>query len=1131
VIDAAVRNPYTVAVGVLLIIIFGLLAAFTIPVQLKPTLEPPQVVISTWYPGTNPVEVEDQITRRLEKELNSLNNLKQMTSTSSTGSSSIFLLFNDGTDRDVALIDTVKAMERVGDLPDEAFDPVVTQTTMEQADHIMWMQFYDSEDPDNLDSLNDRADLMDETLEAAFLRLNGVGSIDIFGGLEREILIEPDPIKMNAFDVSVDELSQAIAMENRNVRGGYLDEGKLERNVRTIGRYQTLDDIENTIVKQTGGGRVRVSDVARVVDGRARRTAIVAGDGHPIVALGFKKQTGANTLSTIQNISRQAEQFNQEFEKSGIPYRFEIVYSQEGYISDAIKLVLSSVGVGALLVVLVLFLFLRGARPIGIVLTAIPVSMVFVFLILAGLHRTVNIISLAGIAFSVGMIIDNAIVVLENIDRHMKEFGKTPLQAAFDGSKEVWGAVLASTLTTLAVFIPIILNTTEAGELFKDIAIAIVSAIGMSLIVSLTVIPTMASLVLKRSDGGRELSSGTRLMLAPLNWLDRIMPIAAAFSKFYDGFLDWLVAQRERSLLGGRTSFLTAVFIFFLVSLWLLPSANYLPNGTMNFIFCFARPVLGQRAEVTDQGLQQLVNAAKEDETVNHVFSVAAPIFNGVGIGLHSDKSSDMALNMMIGKMFGAGAQVPGFEFIYPFRASIFQTQDKQFSLEIIGPDLDVLKKVSNQLQQALGARLDLVENPQMGGIQTDFREGVPELHVKLDRNRLADLGLTVTQVSRTVEAMLSGVEVSKFTDKGQEYDIFIRGNSEDISSRRVLGALSIKSPLGRTVRLDEIADIQDATGPSSIRHYNRQRSIQLTVQTNEDLATQTVLDKVEAEVISPIRAELPPNYNIRYGESADKLRDTISSLTWQALLAMAIVYLLMVSLFRSWGLPLVIMVTVPLAWSGSFINMALASYTTGQMFSLTTVLFFSIVLGVALLALKSFLRPGGSGIAVIGVIAGLAVGAALLFTPAKVFLDGIGMMLSYMFNKGGQIQFDVLGMLGLIILSGIVVNNAILIVHQTLNQIGAGLSSSEALRSAAKSRLRPIAMSTCTSVFGMLPLALGQGSGSELYRGLGVIIVGGLTLSTVFTLFVVPIILSLVLRDAPKRVETEHPKSAEYLA
>jgi HAE1 family hydrophobic/amphiphilic exporter-1 len=1036
-IRASISNPYAVFVGVVILLIFSWLAYKSIPVQLKPSLDPTEIRVQTTYSGAGVLEVEDQITNKLERQLASLNDLDEISSNSQEERSSISLTFNEGADLDRALLDTVQAVQRVRDLPELADQPQINVVTGGPGDFIMFINVGGKA------SLDQKYDLLDDVVVPALLRVPGVGAVDFFGGSEREVVVEPESGAMAARGVSVRELGSALAGENQNLPGGSVDEGDRTFNLRAVGRYSGLDDIAHTVIRRGPTGSVTVGDIATVRDDRAKVARFVRANGERSMILRVNRQSNANTLRTIDLAQEQLDAFGAQFRAQGIDIDFVTVNSEKPYIENGLELVQHDLLLGAFLAALVLVLFLRAGRPILIVVVSIPISLMSVFLALELLHRSVNIIVLAGLSFASGMVVDDAIVALENIDRHMKQLGKPPLQAAREGIEEVWGAIVSATLTKMAVFLPLLLNTTEAGLLFKDIAIAVMVSIFMSLVVTITVVPSMASLLLRphHEHGGlytRYPAVAKLLDFISFKWL------GDAVEGAYTRYLAWAVLHKGAANYTGRLVLLGVIALIFLSSMKLLPSASYLPNGTRNFVFTQAQPVVGQRNEVTSQLYGKVEDYVSQDPRIENYFTIAAaPFFSAVGVAVKEEFSDEENLMEITDKISAIGSKLPGFRSFFARRPSIFRTADKQFTLEVSGPDLTRLKQISDQLTATLRARKDIVEKG--ASVRSEFIEGVPELGIKLNRERAAELGVSIVDIAYATEAMMSGRQVSTFTEGNNEYDLLIKGAPGLATSRSAVGDVVVASMteggVVRPIRLSEVATIEERAGPSSIRHFNRQRSISITVNTRPDLPTQKALDMTTKEVIEPLNKSLPEGYAVFFGQAADKLRETLSSLVFQGILALVIIYLLMVPLFRSFYYPLLILGTVPLAWTGSFLLIAIAYKATD-----------------------------------------------------------------------GSVQFDVLGMLGLIIMSGIVVSNAILIIHQMLNFVHeGGMTYNEALYESARTRLRPIMMTILAAVLGMAPLALGQGSGSELYRSLGLVVEGGLISSTVFTLLALPAVMSLI--------------------
>jgi len=1047
VIRASIGNPYAVFVGVMILVIFSVIAYTQIPVQLKPEIEPLEYSVRTNYAGASPLEVEDQITNKLEQQLAALNNLKEITSNSSQGNSDIDLLFTDNANRSSALLDIVQAVQRVRDLPPEADKPIISRSGVNSSE-IMWIAV------DGPASLNEKFDMIDQVITPALLRVDGVGGISASGGTARRIVVQPDLEAMAARGIAVSELASVLSQENSDSRGGLLSESERELTVRTTGKFQTLDDILNTVVRSGPEGTTAVGDIAKVIDGREQQRFFVRVNGKPAMNIRVLRQSGANTVTTIKGAQAVLDAFNKQFRDQGIGIQLDVLYSDLNYVQEGIRLVWHDLAIGALLAAMVLLLFLRAGRPVIVAVVSIPISLVSVFLVLEAMHRSINIIGLAGLAFAVGLVVDDAIVALENIERHMTELKKPPRQAAREGVEEVWSAILSSTLVRVAVFVPIVLNVTEAGLLFKDIAIAIVTSILVSLVVTLTVVPSLGALLLRTTSGRKRLAQSHPTLHRILDIIE-FQWLGLYVHDSYARFTSWACQGRGPGHNLGRVALLLAVLALFLSSLTLLPAASYLPNGSQGFIFVQAQPNVGQRPSVSNAALQPIEQLGMSDPRVGSVFSMAGSGFNGVGLRIKPEFSTPENIQDLKTKLQQVAKGIAGFRSIFPNQRSIFRIADKQFTLEVNGPDLNTLSRIAAELQATLATHEDIVAGP--GAVRSGFQEGAPELRVKLNRVRARQLGLSVVQVAEVVESMVAGRKVSTYTDAGREYDLVIQGDPELVSNRSALGAIPLETPGGQQVRLDEVATITSGTGPTRVPHFNRERNIEVVVNTRPDVPTETALRLTEDEVITPLLKTLPAGYTVTFGEAADKLRTTFRSLIFQGLLAVVIIYLLLVAMFRSFYYPFIVLITIPLAWSGSFLAITLA-------FNLTK----------------------------------------------KV------------------VQFDVLGMLGLIILSGIVAANAILIIAQMLNFEKQGLSPNEALRISASTRLRPILMTVLAAVFGMLPLALGQGSGSELYRSLGIVVVGGLISSTIFTLLVVPTMMSLVNDLAASHRKAPAPNIAD---
>jgi HAE1 family hydrophobic/amphiphilic exporter-1 len=715
----------------------------------------------------------------------------------------------------------------------------------------------------------------------------------------------------------------------------------------------------------------------------------------------------------------------------------ENVYEETGYIIDAIALVKDNLIVGGFLAVIILLMFLRSWSSTLIIATAIPISVIGTFVVMSFLGRTINVISLAGMAFAVGMVVDNSIVVLENIYRHM-QMGKDRIRASFDGTVEVWGAVLASTLTTAAVFIPVIFVEDEAGQLFRDIAIAISVSVILSLIVSITVIPAVTARILQV------------VTERPGTNFSNLWGLADTAGRFSD----W-IADLVRRIISSRRASIAVVCGFTFGTLflsWLMvPKTEYLPEGNRNLVFGILIPPPGYNiAEFTDIGkkiendIRPYWEAEAGSEEAGKLSGPPIENFFYVATGRQAFMGASVKekekIREIIPVLQASLNKIPGMIAVV-VQSSIFERgigEGRSINVQLTGPDMEKLVALG---QQVFFTGMEKMPTAQMRPIPS-LDLGSPEVQLVLDRERASDAGVSNEELGFMINALVDGAVVSDFQMNGDEIDLSLRGRDEYASRTQAIEDLMINSADGKMVTVGSLADVNLTTGPEQINHYERQRSIGISVVPDEKMPLERAIEIVNSEILRPLQesGQLSGSYNAILTGTADDLTVTRNALQWNFLLAAVICFLLMASLFESFLYPFVIMFSVPLASFGGFLGLFILN----------------------------------------------------LFT--------------YM-------PLNVLTMLGFIILIGTVVNNAILIVHQALNNMrDEGMESTEAIVDSVKTRVRPIFMSTTTSVFGMLPLVLSPGSGSEFYRGLGSVVVGGLSVSTVFTLILVPAVFYLVL-------------------
>lgn len=1062
VIQFAVRYPVTTTVVVILVVLFGFVSLTRLPIQLTPDVSKAEITVETRWQGASPKEVEREIVDEQEEQLKGVEGHERMFGESSYDSAKIVLRFPSGTNNDTALLRVSNRLNQVKEYPDDVDEPVISSADT-RGNAMAWFILEPLEH--TFVEIDTMRDFTEDVIKARFERIPGVAASNVYGGRTRELRVLVDPMKLATRSLTVQDLAQALDQENRDFSAGDFDEGKRTYVVRTIGEYRSPEDVGNVIIARRNGAPVYVRDVADVSIAYKDPLHVVREMGRNSIAVNAIRETGANILDTMENLHEAVQELNEEIlHRRGLQL-FQ-VYDETDYVYDSLSLVQQNLVIGSIFAVTILFLFLRTGSTTLVIGFAIPISIMGTFIALWALDRNVNVISLAGMTFAAGMLVDNSIVVLENIYRH-RESGKPLFQAAYDGTVEVWGAVLASTLTTIAVFVPIIFVEEQAGQLFRDIAIAISAGVGLSLLVSITVIPCLSARVLttrtRGTSQGRS-SSGVNVPTDRRRMADRLGLNADRVGDL----IHWMCGnfRRRVAIVVGLTAFAVGI------SVLLMPKAEYLPSGNRNLIIGIVLPPPGYNTEkfirlgeTIEHVLAPYWNvepgspeeAALDGPSIRNFFYVA----RGRSVFMGGRTNDDGRIRELIPVFRKAFADIPGIIGIVT-QSSLFQRglgEGRNIDVEITGPDLNRLVALGGQI---FGSVRGLLPGAQVRPIPS-LDLGTPEVRVSLKRERAADVQMTNQELGFTVDALVDGAKASDYQFEGDEIDLTIRGMDHYADRTQDLANLPIYTRGGRLATVGDVADVRLIAGPEQINHIERERAITIQVIPPDQMPLETAMKLIEEKILLPIKDEgqLGRLYNVRLSGTADDLTKTYDALKYNLLLALLITYLLMAALFESFLYPFVIIFSVPLAAAG-------------------------------------------------GVLGLFVVNRVIAYQP-----------------------LDVLTMLGFVILIGVVVNNAILVVHQTLNfmdparrnpwksdegEAAAGTSVREAVSEAVRTRVRPIMMSTLTTTFGLLPLVLASGAGSELYRGIGSVVLGGLILSTVFTILVVPALFSLVMDWKVKR-------------
>ena len=1025
-IQFCIRYPVTTAVGVLFVLLFGTIALFQLPIQLTPNINRPVLSVITFWPGASPYEIEREIVSKQEEELKTIEGLVAMRSQSFAGQGVVTLEFQLATNKDSAMIKISNRLSQVESYPPEAEQPVIRG----ENDFSVGVAFFTllaAKDNGFEGDISTLKDFVEDFIKPELERVPGVSQIKLYGGREQEIHVVFDPARLAMRGLTLSELAAALERENRNFSGGSFDEGKRRYVVRTIGEYRSVDDIENIIVAFRDGVPVYLRDVAHAELSFRKADDVAFRLERQILTLVVLKEPEANVLDIVEELNRRRERLNIDvLNPRGL--QLDRDWDETRFITSAVSLVRNSLLLGGVLAILALWLVLRSHRSTLIIAICVPISLIGTFMVMQLLGRTLNLVSLAGLAFATGMVMDNAIVVLENIYRH-RQSGESADEAAYNGAREVWGAALASTLTTVAVFLPVTFVHDELGQLLADIAITVCCAVSLSLLVAITVVPSLAAILFRGA---------------------AISPTSEAGPSRIAGGIGTLVERVNASTGKKLTVVLTLVLGAIGLGWLLVPDVEYLPRANTDWVTTYISPPPGysleEMSEINNIFIRELGPLTRPAEEASDALpgggigDLTYVMFRGqASLGISSHKLT--GAQELIPEIDRAASMIPGgIHFIQQWNifsgVGVGQTN---IDLEVLGPELEGQIEVAREI-------LDRVNEVMPEGQAYPIPAldlGNPELRVYIDRRRAGELGISNRDLGYSVSALVDGARATTYRHKGKEIDVMLIAQRGFGHRTHELEQIPIATPAGNWVTLGSVASLSLEEGPSQINHRERQRTITIRTSPPAGMSTEVAMRLIETEVLAPMRGtgQLVEPYSVDMAGSADSMVTAANTLGGTFLLALVISFLLMAALFESFLYPLVIMVSVPLAAFGGVLGLAVMNW-----------------LGV--------------------------------YQP-----------------------LDTLTMLGFIILAGTVVNSAILIVHKSLQQMRSeGLAPDVAIQVALRARIRPIFLTVGTSSLSILPLVLSPGAGAEIYRGLGTVVIGGLLVSTIFTLFLVPALLSLVM-------------------
>ncbi len=1022
----SINRPIMVTMGILVFLIFGILAYFTLNLNLQPDVEIPYVTISTVYPGAGPKEIETLISKRLEDAVSTVSQIERVESYSLDGVSIVIIEFKIGKNVDVANQEVKDKVDAIlNDLPDDAELPIVQKVDF-KAFPVVDVVLSGNLDPRQL------YEIADKRLKDRFSQIEGVANVDITGGQEREIKVVLNNRVAYENNISLPQLLQILSVNNMNIPGGYFKLGDQEYTVRLDGEYPDLKTMSEMEVP-TPFGPKKIRQFAKIIDGgkKIRQRAVYFDNLKQmrydnVVRLGIVKSPEGNVVKVADAIKASLPEIQASLPQGT---RLEIVNDESDFVKSSFQDTMSNVYLGVLFTGLVLLLFLHDIRSTIIVALSMPTSIISTFMLLQAFGLTLNMMTLMGLSVSVGVLVANSIVVIENIFRY-KGMGKSNKLASFLGTSEVTVAVLASTLTNLVVFLPIVNMSSLVGQWLKELALAAVFATIFSLIMSFTLTPMLASIILPEKQKRNR-------------YKDMFDKFEEKTVEWYKGTLRWLLKNKKISLLAVAGSF---VLLFLTIGIFGPKlGVDFLPAFDDGKIRVSVELPEGYNLDETASVINLIENKVKQHKEVTHILTDLGKTSNtdigtnmaSINVQLVDQDKRDIGLQQMIQVFVHELAAVPNAK-IKVELGSQSGGPGSPVQFYLLGQDLDVLERLKNEIMAKIK------DVPGLINLDQSSRAGKPEITVYPDRKKLVDMGLSTTDIALTLRSSIEGIVSTKYRQAGNEYDISVMLDDKSVDTPEKIGNIPVISPAVGAVRLSQVSNIKYTTGYTRILHRDKYTTIMFTGSP----AAGVPLGNVTGEIDKRLKEiSLPPGYSVKWGGNVKMMNEMVADMAFAFLLAFVLTYMLLAAILESFGQPFLIMVTVLLA----MIGVVLSLYLT-------------------------------------------------------------------------NIAFSVTSLMAIIMLIGIVVNNAILMLDYT-NQLrrDEGRKPKDALIEACPTKLKPIVMSTMAIILGMLPLAMGIGAaGKEMRIPLGVVAIGGLAVSTILTLWVIPAFYYITTKDvAIKKKET----------
>ena len=989
----------------ILVVVFGFYSFQNLPLALMPSMEVPAAVVYATYPGAGPEDIEQQVTKKLEGAVAGLSGLDTLQSTSSENMAMLVIRFTNDTDMDQAMTDLRDKVAQVkSQLPDDASDPTVMSIDIDSMPVVSVALR-----GNDLASLQSIAE---DEIQPALERLDGVASVDISGGYEQEIAVHTDASRLKGYNLTISSIGQQLGADNIAIPGGDLDNGSQTLAVRTDGEYSSIDDVKNALISLPAGGTVRLSQIADVSMQPKDQDAISKVDGEECIILSVNKQSGSNTVQI-------AELAKAEFDsllKSNDSLQWNIVMDQSDYINMTVDNAIQNIWMGVLFAAIVLFLFLRDFGATMAVTIAMPCCILFTFLIMNVLGITLNMMSLGGITLGVGMIVDNSIVVLENIFTYRAD-GYDRLEACTKGTGEVIGAVIASTLTTVAVFLPIALSGGMAGMMFKEFCITIVALLLSSLIISVTLVPLLCYFLLgstKQKSVKPQGSGATPITEKPL-------------SRAYRSSLNFLITHRWAGVALTVVICIVSVLSVSQAGMELIPEMDEgqvsvtvsMPNGSTMEDTAAIEDRIAAIAVDTIPELEQIYYSTGSSTSIMSSSSGASVTISLVDLDQRDRSSADIAKQLRHDLQ-----DIAGCELTVSTSSTMSMSTDSDISVELTGDDSDQLAETADDLANRISALPDAINVESSAGEQT------PRVAVKINRENASRFGLNAATIGGLVRGELTGSTATTLRMNGEEYDVTVAGDEDVATSLDALRSMQIPTMTGGTVPLSMVADVYTELSPQSIARKNQKETVTITgeSESGDSNAIKAAVDDIVAKY------ELPDGVEVGEGDTAaSQIAETTGTLMLALAVAIMLVYFILATQFNSFSLPIAIMLILPIGLLGSMI----------------------------------LLWPTGNHVSMVA-------------------------------------------LLGVIILAGTVVNSSIVLIDYTLQRRQRGEDKNTAILNACPRRVRPVLMTAMTTILGLVPMVCSSGEGSEMMKPMGVVMMTGMVISTIATLFITPVYYSL---------------------